>query len=160
MSKGICADKKYIYKTAAAWCLVIIWAAVIFYLSSRTADQSTVQSRGMIQSFSGILGKTIGSEELMETVDGIVRETAHGIEYFILGALVFNAMNAAIPSVILCAVYALSDEIHQISVPGRAFQIMDLFIDFIGIVFGVVVVMIIFRCRNNKSTISSCTHQE
>jgi len=33
--------------------------------------------------------------------------------------------------------YALSDEIHQLFVPGRAFQVFDLFIDFLGSLFGV-----------------------
>lgn len=40
-------------------------------------------------------------------------------------------------SVLLAMLYALSDEIHQIFVPGRTFQVIDLVIDFLGILFGV-----------------------
>jgi len=38
---------------------------------------------------------------------------------------------------LLAMAFALSDEIHQRFVPGRAFQVIDLFIDLLGILFGV-----------------------
>jgi len=134
-----------------SWLLVILWAGVIFYLSSKSADESTVQSQGMIGSVAGFFGKIIEDEELMTNIDGIVRETAHGVEYFILGFLVINALihtditRKELVSVCVCTVYALSDEVHQIPIPGRAFQLMDLGIDLIGIVLGV----IIFRIVHN-----------
>ena len=156
-------NKKIYIKMAISWILVILWAGVIFYLSSKSAPESTVQSRGMINSFTGFFGKSIGNEFTMIKIDGIVRETAHGIEYFILGVLVFNALFTCLNnkkllfiskiSILICAIYALSDEIHQIPIPGRAFQLMDLGIDFIGIILGVIVVAVYI-------TISSCTHQE
>ena len=89
-----------------SWLLVILWAGVIFYLSSRTADESTVQSRGMISSFAGFFGTVIDNEELMINIDGIVRESAHGVEYFVLGVLVYNALGRAVFSAVICMLYA------------------------------------------------------
>jgi hypothetical protein len=40
-------------------------------------------------------------------------------------------------SIFIASLFAFSDEIHQLFVPGRAFQLIDLIIDFIGILFGV-----------------------
>ncbi|MDO4189931.1 MAG: VanZ family protein [Lachnospiraceae bacterium] len=168
-------------RIVVSWILVILWAGVIFYLSSKTAPESTVQSQGIINSFTGLFGKVVTDETTMLKIDGIVRETAHGVEYFILGALVFNALyiclnyrqqeealltaetgiecrdknrviNCIICSVVVCTIYALSDEIHQIPIPGRAFQIMDLVIDIAGTIVGTIAMMVYV-------TIFSCTHQ-
>lgn len=142
-------------KIVISWILVIIWASVIFYLSSRTAADSTVQSRGLINSFTGLLGFFIQNEETLTRVDGIVRESAHGVEYLILGIFVFNALyttlnyrfralNCFICSWLICCIYAITDELHQIPVPGRTFQVLDLVIDFAGSVIGIIAVYILF----------------
>jgi len=144
-------------KRIISWLLVILWAGVIFYLSGKCADDSQNQSRGMINSVTGVFGTLITDEALMTNIDGIVRETAHGIEYFIFGALVFNAVflsgyvakdrkasNIKI-SVIICIIYEISDELHQIPIPGRAFEIKDLLIDTVGTVLGIVCIYFIYK---------------
>lgn len=166
-------------KIIISWILVIIWASVIFYLSSKSAPESTVQSQTIINSFAEILGTVIEDEEMMTSIDGIVRESAHGIEYFILGMLVFNALfttlnyrkqeellltaetgiectdkfraiNCMICACIVCSIYALSDEIHQIPIPGRTFELLDLAIDFTGIVLGIIAISVLYKIRNKK----------
>lgn len=166
-------------KILISWILVIIWASVIFYLSSKSAPESTVQSQTIINSFAEILGTVIEDEEMMTSIDGIVRESAHGIEYFILGMLVFNALfttlnyrkqeellltaetgvectdkfraiNCMICACIVCSIYALSDEIHQIPIPGRTFELLDLAIDFTGIVLGIIAISVLYKIRNKK----------
>lgn len=67
---------------------------------------------------------------------------AHGLEYFILGLLMMRAFEASFPnmgltkmailSIILCALYGASDELHQRWVPGRQSDIADLATDAIG----------------------------
>ena len=42
-------------------------------------------------------------------------------------------------SFIFCFLYACSDEVHQLYVPGRSGNIKDVFIDSIGISFALVV---------------------
>lgn len=165
-------------KMVNSWLLVICWACVIFYLSSRTADESTVQSRGMINSVSSIFGTVIDSNKLV-WIDGIVRESAHAAEYFILGVLLYNALiiclnyrkqeemmltaqtgvmvtdrfrelNCFICSLLICSIYALSDEIHQIPVPGRTFQMIDLILDVSGAAFGTLFMLIIYKVMEKK----------
>jgi VanZ family protein len=45
----------------------------------------------------------------------------------------FNSLTV----LLMTMAFALSDEIHQLFVPGRAFQVIDLIIDFLGLLFGV-----------------------
>lgn len=151
-------------KIIISWLFVLIWAGIIFYLSSRTADQSTVQSRTVIGSFWGIFGTEIEDPEIMENIDGIVRETAHAVEYAILAVFVFVAMietlrwknsetakKALIKTILLTLllsfIYAISDEIHQIPIPGRAFEMLDLMIDLIGIILGTLIMTCIYKFR-------------
>lgn len=65
---------------------------------------------------------------------------AHLIEFFILAFLVLRALGIKEKSVyltlILGALYALSDEIHQTFVAERSISLMDWLIDFLGIVLG------------------------
>lgn len=147
-------------KIIISWLLVILWAGVIFYLSSRTADESTIQSQTVIGSFSRIfLGTVIEDEVVLSNIDGIVRESAHAVEYAIFSVFIYIAVfttlcvnekikelpvkavlnKTAIYSAVLSLLYALSDEIHQIPIPGRAFEIKDLLIDFIGIIIGIII---------------------
>ena len=48
-----------------------------------------------------------------------------------------NINNLYLISIILCIIYATSDEIHQLFVPGRACQLRDILIDSIGSITGV-----------------------
>ena len=162
-------------KIMISWVLVLLWASIIFYFSSKTAPESTVQSQSIIFTFAGFFGSVIEGEEEMLRIDGIVRETAHAIEYLILGALSFNALflslnyrkkiseiriegidkyralNCIICAILICTIYALSDEIHQLSVPGRAFQLLDLIIDFIGVVAGVLLMCFVYLKWGKRS---------
>lgn len=177
-------NKKYGYKIKISWILVLIWMMIIFYLSSRTAAQSTVQSRAVISTFTEILGTYIEDEEVLSSIDGLVRECAHGIEYFILGGLLFNALfltlnyrkqeemllsaetgvecgdryrtfNCFICAWLVCCIYAITDEIHQIPVPGRTFQVLDLVIDFIGALIGILLAITFYKVKNKKLSFSS-----
>lgn len=70
-----------------------------------------------------------------------------------LGILVHNAvrqcgargMKAVAVSLAICVVYGITDEIHQIFVPGRAFQVRDLVMDAAGSVMGICVIWALYR---------------
>ena len=82
---------------------------------------------------------------------------AHAIEYTLLGLTAGRAMIWKQPSNFrliiivfsLCCLYALSDEIHQIFVPGRIFQIQDLFSDATGIILGLSIYSFIQSRKRN-----------
>ena len=42
---------------------------------------------------------------------------------------------------LICVIYAISDEIHQLFVPGRAGQVRDVLIDSAGSLLGIIIVM-------------------
>lgn len=71
----------------------------------------------------------------------LIAKSAHLAEYAILFILVRRAVfvsapglraRAALPALVFCALYALSDEWHQTFVPGRHGQWTDVGIDAIG----------------------------
>lgn len=96
------------------WGPVVLWAALIFVLSS-------------------IPGLTTG----LATWDLVLRKLAHLVEYAVLGALLFRALRREPAAVALGSAYAATDEVHQALVPGREGTGVDWLIDTVGVVAGV-----------------------
>ena len=118
--------------------LVIIWMVLIFVMSSFSADKSSMQSGFIVNIISNILN--IKNVSLLTS---IVRNMAHFTEFLILGVLVHNYLccsdKVIVYSIIFCMAYAISDELHQILVPGRSFQIEDILIDVLGSIIGITI---------------------
>ncbi len=118
--------------------LVFLWMLLIFLMSSFDATDSSNQSNFIVNIISNILN--IENARLLSL---IIRKLAHFTEYLILGFLTINMLNKNdisrkyLISILICIIYATSDEIHQIFVPGRAYQIRDILIDSIGSITGV-----------------------
>lgn len=73
---------------------------------------------------------------------------AHFIEYAVLGFLWYRALNKRIILVlVICILFSISDEIHQLFVPLRECSIIDIIVDIFGIIFG----LIIERVRGHSS---------
>jgi VanZ family protein len=98
------------------WLPVVLWAAVIFGLSS-------------IPSLSTGLG----------TWDLALRKGAHMTEYAILAVLLARALSRVAPAFALGVLYAISDELHQSFVRGRHAAVLDVAIDSVGLVIGLIV---------------------
>ena len=96
------------------WGPVVLWAGVIFALSS-------------IPSLSTGLG----------VWDEILRKGAHLTEYAVLGALLLRALRQELPALALGLLYAGSDELHQHFVRGRHGAAYDVAIDAFGVLVGV-----------------------
>ncbi len=128
--------------------LVILWMIFIFVMSSFDATSSSNQSNFIVDIITSIINiKDIGLLSL------IIRKLAHFIEYFILGILVINFITRydkkIIIAILLCIIYATSDEIHQIFVPGRSCQIIDIVIDSLGSIMGIYLYKLITKkCKN------------
>ncbi len=124
--------------------LTVIWMVVIFCFSNQKADVSTGESQSLIRSTIVNVYKFFHPNATQEKVDQIVekydmpvRKVAHFTEYFILGILVcftlksYGVKNAYIMAII-CALYAGSDEVHQLFVEGRSGNILDFLLDSAG----------------------------
>lgn len=110
---------------------------VIFYFSSRTATESSAQSGRLVEFFKNIFGDNA-------VTDFIVRKAAHCLEFTGL-ALLFNIAlyvqtDKIKPylAIAFTSLYAVTDEVHQIFVEGRACQFMDWGIDTIGAIMGTI----------------------
>lgn len=124
------------------WVLTAACMAAIFYFSSRTADESEQQSGFFAQLITKLFG--IGGFS-----DFIIRKLAHFTEFAGLGLLFAIALKvqtgkAKTPAAIICSsIYAATDEIHQIFVPGRACRVLDWGIDTGGAALGALAVLLI-----------------
>lgn len=130
--------------------LVLIWMIIIFIMSSFNAEDSANQSNFIVNIIANILN--INNIELLNL---IIRKLAHFTEYLILGVLVINmftknnAKKYYLLSILLCIIYAISDEIHQFIIPGRACQIKDILIDSIGSITGIYLYKLISKRKKS-----------
>lgn len=133
------------------WTAVLAVMIVIFIFSSKTATQSTSSSGSFAKTLLSVVvpGFTelpeVKQQSAVDAMQFAVRKGAHFAIFLILGALCQFAMNTyniklkpkVITSLSISLVYAVSDEVHQLFVPGRAGQIRDVLIDFAGALTGV-----------------------
>lgn len=132
--------------------LLIAWMTIIFCMSAQPSDESSQLSGGMVSKIVAVIYPNFNSLsvsqqlKITDLLSFIVRKTAHFSEYFVLGALVCSFANTykkykiaihGILSVVFCLLYAVSDEIHQYFVPGRACRFLDICIDTAGSVIAV-----------------------
>ena len=133
--------------------LIIIWMAVVFAFSNQPADNSSKSSGRITEIVVKIIAKEPEKRtpELIDTVETIVRKTAHFSLYavggFLMAGLV-NTTNASNKKLIIFAIffttlYACTDEIHQLFVDGRSGEIRDVFIDAAGATLGVTIYVLI-----------------
>lgn len=134
------------------WAAVILWMALIFFFSAQVAEQSDQLSTGIAEKIAETVEKVIpGSGLAIESMNHIVRKNAHFFVYLVLGALTVNAFYCSgvrgfmgiFAALIVCVLYAASDEIHQLFVPGRSGQFTDVLIDSAGAAIGSLIIGII-----------------
>ena len=139
--------------------LAIIWMGVIYGYSAQPGDESGETSIWAGTMFARIFvpGFDDWSEteqiEFAEKIDHLVRKAAHFTEYAILGFLVAGTYatkdkskkkNILIPW-LLATIYAATDELHQVFVPGRDGNIKDVLLDSAGCIFGVTMMLLILN---------------
>lgn len=129
--------------TATVVCMI-----VIFCMSHKPADESAEMSGAIVR---WLLSFGMG-EELAESLDLIVRKCAHMAEF---GGLTFCAsflfiyikgsvdVGPRLGAIVFAFLYAVSDEVHQLFVVGRAGKVSDVFIDSVGICVAFVIVSLL-----------------
>lgn len=135
------------------WSLTIICMGVIFWLSSRTATESSEQSGVIVEFLRKIFGDNVFT-------DFIVRKSAHCLEFtglsflFNLSLYVTKNKPSFVFAVMLTSIYAATDEFHQLFVEGRSCQITDWAIDTAGAILGALgflVILSIIKKLNKTS---------
>jgi VanZ family protein len=120
-----------------SWLPLILWAAIIFFFSSNPDPYRYLPAAWR----STVPLPTVSNSSLTEWIGQLM----HFLEYAVLSLLLFRALyktsaaSTKIPAlvILISMLFALSDEIHQLFVPGRAFQGVDLLIDLLGVLCGV-----------------------
>ena len=145
---------------AASWVLTALCMATIFYFSNQTSADSAQVSLGVYSRILEVLGALLGRVVERFGHDGI-RTMAHFTEYTVLGFLMSTSITFTLArrrpwfTLGLCAAYALTDEIHQIFVPGRAFQVTDLAVDTAGALLGIgvfcLLAFLVLRLRRGRA---------
>lgn len=93
---------------------------------------------------------------IIENLSFIVRKLAHITEYIILAFLMYNVLhnyniNDYKIVIILCIIYSCTDEFHQLFIPGRSGQIIDVLIDTIGIIIGTTFYYLLIKTKKIKN---------
>ncbi len=133
--------------------LVVIWMIVIFCFSAQTGVKSTktsnVVTSMVVNVTTNVSKQEITREEAKKKVEDstfLIRKLAHFTEYLILGILIIRLLRTygklnvrmIVTAIVICFLYAASDEIHQIFVLGRTAKVLDTLIDTSGASIGII----------------------
>lgn len=138
--------------TLLRFILPFLWMLVIFLFSHQPAAISDTQSGVFVDQLQVWLPAADNG-----FLTFIVRKGAHIFAYFVLGALTFRALRQtklakpALWTIIICAIYAATDEFHQLFVPGRSGEVRDILIDTVAATVGIAITHLIYKNYLQKS---------
>lgn len=145
-----------IRKKVILFALFLLWILVIFYNSSQTAINSNEISfkivRYIAKGYEKLGFEPITTAQFMK-INVIVRKLAHGFQFCIL-AIILNTFitylnvkreNIIFYTLLLVIAFAIGDELHQLFVDGRTPSAIDVVIDFIGGVVGVILINVLHK---------------
>ena len=115
---------------------------MIFMFSYQSADVSSEESMSLYEIFIKICGgREIISHNAFRKLAHFSEYTAFSFSFF--GMLYFAKRKFCVwTGFLFCLLYSISDEVHQFFVPERACRVFDVFVDSLGIVFGMTVFFI------------------
>jgi VanZ family protein len=138
------------------WLPVFLIMILIFYLSSRS-DPYLYTPNWQVNC-EKVLPKVALWQLYCDTE--YLGRIAHTGMYFLLSLLLYRAMATGawkenlnkvnLWTFILGWGYGWSDEIHQLLVPGRTFQLLDLSLDLAGVTAGIVLIFLVIFWKNQK----------
>lgn len=150
--------KKIVLIRAVSFILLLAVMVAIFLFSAETSAESSKTSGKVIVTVAKVIKpdfeelQPAEKEQFIGSLQSVTRTLAH---FLIFAALGFFAINSLLTfklnnkknfliAIAFSVVYALSDELHQHFVPGRAFQLIDLTVDTFGSAFGILAWLILF----------------
>ena len=156
---------------------VVLTMIVIFAFSSQPYELTMKTSNTIVEPIKNavvdIRGKTFETEKeeksytrtLKAKLDKIVRKTAHIVLFAVLAVCVYiwlksmglDDADAIVLTLVICGMYAGSDEWHQSFVKGRTSQFIDVCVDEFGAVLSAVLLrlchMIVKHSAQNKKAV-------
>ncbi len=166
--KKICLQNNIlmsVYMKRKIICIFLIgWLTLIFCLSHEPSSVTThtthTFSKTIFSSINFCIGNVFSKEEIEDISVSLfvfMRKGAHVFLYFILTILLFLFFHTFsfkedlfLISFLFAIFYACTDEIHQLFIEGREGQIFDVFIDSIGILFGILLCYLFFLHKKKQ----------
>ncbi|NLZ83778.1 MAG: VanZ family protein [Clostridiales bacterium] len=141
-----------------SWVLVVFWMGLIFYFSHQPATESSELSSGITEAIVDVINIIAPDNDLMsskQSLNFIIRKAAHFGVYLVLGLLLSNGLiysgvskhKAIFMALLICILYAISDEFHQLYVTGRSGQVSDVLLDSAGSLVGILLMNAIRRYK-------------
>jgi VanZ family protein len=128
------------------WAAVVLWLVFIFYLSAQPVYESNMLSKRVTEVVVETVEKVAPESKLdVNRMNHLLRKNAHFFAYLMLGILMMNLLGRSgvggtkgiVLALGICVLYAISDEVHQLFVPGRGAQVRDVLIDSAGAIIGI-----------------------
>ncbi|MGN0383935.1 MAG: VanZ family protein [Eubacterium sp.] len=145
--------------------LLVVWMGVIFCFSSQTGDSSRQSSSRIVNVVVHVIKQDIDKcppseqQHITEVITIIIRKLAHLTEYAVLAIILYGFLytfdrilyvskyKVVLLVIILSMLYAVTDEFHQIFIPGRGPGFVDVLIDTLGAALGTIFVRVIDDLR-------------
>lgn len=151
------------YKKLLAWLPAITLMILIFALSAQEADVSSAKSSHLLDTIIHVIEKLTGitiepHSDFYEILHTILRKLGHFSEFAALGCSItlplriqgMRGWKLFAASEILTAIYAATDEFHQLFVPGRDGNPLDVCIDSMGACVGILIGMLLLYLFYSK----------
>ena len=139
--------KKWITLLPAAAVMILI-----FVHSAMDADTSLAESNWFTDLIEALFPGAFSGESLTF----FVRKTGHFMEYLLLGLTLrwgigkLISRRPLLTAWVVGTAYAVTDEIHQLFVPGRSCEFRDICIDAAGVLVGAVIMTLVMRARTRR----------
>lgn len=144
------------------WLPVAAWMTAIFFAST-DAFSAGHTSRIILPLLRWLSGGRL-SPDALDYLHFLIRKGAHLSEYALLAILVWRAVNRSghfrdtamtrqeiCLALLICVLYAASDEFHQSFVPSRTSSAHDVAIDTVGAMIGLAIIALTRRRRSDAS---------
>ena len=143
--------------------LILTTFITIFRFSSQDGQTSSSLSKEVTENVTKRINKIQNLEEaqkknVLNRIEKIIRKIAHFSLYAIVGILLmslactyeFTELKRGGISFLIGLMYACLDELHQSFISERSAQITDVMIDSMGVLFGILLVMLIYKIYTSR----------
>ena len=128
---------------------------IIFGFSGQDGEESSGLSRKETEFITDNIFQLSNESKIqyINQLEYIIRKLAHFSIYTIVGILLMGFVSTyemekikkIYISIVMGITYAISDEIHQAFIPGRAAKLTDVIIDTMGVFLGIVILLIFMK---------------
>ncbi len=156
----ILRSKKHLLISVILTLITLLIIIFIFSNSLTVAEQSDKESGVVLMNIQNVLSFL---KIPLTLTDKFVRKTAHFIEFFTLGTMLsitffyyrFNQKKSLIFTPISGLCVAVTDELLQLKTQGRSASVLDVLLDFSGVLFALIIISFIiyitYTRKKNKS---------